>query len=632
MIRSADEYRKLEALVLGLQRTAVAHPRLYQLRVLGVVALGYFVLVGVVVLLVALVIGGIWSAFTQPGMQGPLTLLAPALAGLVIVLRALWVEIPTPRGIPATPERFPDLFRIVEEVRQEIGGPRIDAVLLDMDVNAGVVQVPRLGVFGWHRNYLVLGLALMQVLSVREFRAALAHEMAHLLNADPGWGAWIYRQHKSWNSLLVELRKNPTAANQQLARFAKWYAPLFNAYSVVMSRVVEYRADRLGASLVTNREYADALVRIELASRWIAGVGIPHIQRHVRKHPLPTNDTISALCRWVGEPTRHDEIARGLMPALSEQTGLLDSHPCLRERLEALGEAPRLPDPVGVSAMTEILGDALPALMKEADKLWSDTMLSEWQKAHAEVLANRERLAKLDAAEAGSLSAAERWERARLLWDEERGEEGDALIKQIATDTPEFAPAQVAWGLGLLRAGDEAGLVFVDRALALGGIDVLEACRQAHSFLTARGRPAEAERYVNRAQAHIDNVDVARQERATFVIGDPIEPHGLPESELQLLRDALKAIPEISSATLVRKKVQHFPEMPFYGLAVLARKSIWQYATSFDRREHLNKVRSAVIEGMPIKGDWACLLLDRASRKKRARFEAEAGEPFYRAP
>jgi hypothetical protein len=37
----------------------------------------------------------------------------------------------------------------------------IHEVLVTPEFNASIAQVPRLGVFGWHRNYLRIGLPLM---------------------------------------------------------------------------------------------------------------------------------------------------------------------------------------------------------------------------------------------------------------------------------------------------------------------------------------------------------------------------------------------------------------------------------------------------------------------------------------
>src|SRR5207249_11068756 len=76
--------------------------------------------------------------------------------------------------------------------------PRLHRTLIAAFVNVGVVHRPRLALFGWYRNYLLLGLPLMQTLSPEEFRTALAHELGHLSRQHGRFGSWIYRIRVMW--------------------------------------------------------------------------------------------------------------------------------------------------------------------------------------------------------------------------------------------------------------------------------------------------------------------------------------------------------------------------------------------------------------------------------------------------
>ena len=83
--------------------------------------------------------------------------------------------------------------------------PKVHEVLLTHDFNAAIAQVPRLGLFGFHKNYLILGLPLMMALSLDQFRAVLAHEFGHLSGAHGRFGSWIYRIRRSWYQLMANL-------------------------------------------------------------------------------------------------------------------------------------------------------------------------------------------------------------------------------------------------------------------------------------------------------------------------------------------------------------------------------------------------------------------------------------------
>lgn len=109
-----------------------------------------------------------------------LKLLLPIAVLVWIVARSLFVKFEPPSGIRLHRAHEPELFRMIDEVRGKIRGPRVHDVLVDDNANAREAQVPRLlGMLG-SRNYLVLGLPFFFALSADELRAVVAHELGHL--------------------------------------------------------------------------------------------------------------------------------------------------------------------------------------------------------------------------------------------------------------------------------------------------------------------------------------------------------------------------------------------------------------------------------------------------------------------
>ena len=100
---------------------------------------------------------------------------------LLVVLRALWVRLQPPDGEPLARGDAPELFALLDRLRARLNTPPLHQVLVTADFNAGITQVPRLGVFGWHRNYLILGLPLMRCVSAPQLEAVAAYEVS---NAD----------------------------------------------------------------------------------------------------------------------------------------------------------------------------------------------------------------------------------------------------------------------------------------------------------------------------------------------------------------------------------------------------------------------------------------------------------------
>src|SRR5439155_1953007 len=124
-----------------------------------------------------------------------------------VIIRSLWVRIPRPEGISICEDQAPNLFETADRLSRQLRAPRPHDVILDGSFNAGVAQIPRFGVLGWSRNYLTVGLPLLDALTPEQFKAVLAHEFGHLAGAHGRFRAWIYRLRTSWAQLLENLRK-----------------------------------------------------------------------------------------------------------------------------------------------------------------------------------------------------------------------------------------------------------------------------------------------------------------------------------------------------------------------------------------------------------------------------------------
>lgn len=155
-------------LVLDLESRARAHPRRYTLRMAGLAALGYGYIIVVLVAMAALLAGVVTLFILEPGaVTAKLAFVLGAVAVGVgwAILKGLWVRLPAPTGQALTPANAPRLFELITQLQQQLRAPPFHQVLLDGDFNASVAQIPRLGLLGWQRNYLVVGLPLLQALS-----------------------------------------------------------------------------------------------------------------------------------------------------------------------------------------------------------------------------------------------------------------------------------------------------------------------------------------------------------------------------------------------------------------------------------------------------------------------------------
>jgi hypothetical protein len=222
-------YEEFETLVGRLEEQAKRNPAGYRTRVLLMALLGNAYL-GVMLALIALLV--VAAAISVVWLKAAGAKIAILMAVFLwLVLRALWVRLVPPEGAEITARDAPELFGMIEELRRALRSPRFDHVLVTDDFNAAVAQAPRFGLFGWYRNYLLIGLPLAKALTVEQFKAVLAHEFGHLSKGHGRMSNWIYRQRLRWSRLMAALEEAENWGVVLFRPFLRWYAPYFNAYS-----------------------------------------------------------------------------------------------------------------------------------------------------------------------------------------------------------------------------------------------------------------------------------------------------------------------------------------------------------------------------------------------------------------
>ena len=208
---------------------------------------------------------------------------------------------------------------MVKEIRRATAGPRVHHVLLTDDYNAGLVQRPRLGVFGWMKNYLLVGLPLLRALSVTDVRAVLGHEFGHLSGNHGRFDGWIYRVRQTWTQIMQNLQQRPRHGSFIFERFFDWYSPYFAAYSFVLARSREYEADRCAVEVVGREHAARALINLELKHKLINEDFWPAVFKRADKQPEPPADAFSQMLQSLREPVAPEKAQLWFAQSLSRR-------------------------------------------------------------------------------------------------------------------------------------------------------------------------------------------------------------------------------------------------------------------------------------------------------------------------
>jgi Zn-dependent protease with chaperone function len=617
-----------ENFVARVEADAQRRPSLYRLQLGGLAVLGYaYVMAILAVLLLVL------AAFGWMVVHGSGTVIALKLGVFVVplvwaVITAMFVRMAPPMGRVITRADAPALFELVEDVRRTTGAPRADTVLITEDFNAAVVQHPRLGVFGWPRNYLVLGLPLMQALSVEEFRSVVAHEFGHLSGQHGKFGAWIYRLRAGWARLLYALEESDHWGRFLFVPFFKWYAPTFSAYSFVQARRQEYEADRMAAAASGAVVAAAALVRVELQAQFLQAEYWKSILREADVRDQPQAQPFSMLRHAFAQSRPQSDAATTLDSALKRRTGFDDTHPCLTDRLDALGARAAVPDAISASAAETLLGTFGATLENEFDRLWHENVQNWWRERHQFATQSRSRLTELEAtATTAELSVDDALERATLTEELMDAATARPLYEAVLQRAPENAAASFAVGRLKLDSDDDAGIELLQRASKLDPAYAQACGGQIVEYLRRHGRNAEARSHIDDLNQAGQRDDLARRERAQLLTSDKLLPHELPTETVQAIVEKLRTFPEVRCAWLVRKQTRYYSHLPLYVLAVRRKNYWWKLESSRTQQ----KLVDALCANLQCPGDTLFFCLDGENKQFRSRFKKVPGGEIYSA-
>jgi Zn-dependent protease with chaperone function len=593
MTQDDFERASLRSLVRRLEHEAAANPASYRRKLGALAFLGYAYIAATVLLLVGGAALIVWMAMTVTHAMLLLGKVGWAFLVLIyVVVRAMWVRLDPPHGRPLTSAESPELFRLIDSLRVKGGAPRVDHVLLTGDFNAAIVQHPRFGIFGGTRNYLMLGLPLMQSLSLPEFEAVVAHEFGHLSGEHGRFGAWIYRLRTGWARLLSALQAHNHWGSALFTRFFNWYAPLFGAYSFVQARQQEYEADRMSVAAVGREATASALLRVNMQGEFLAETFWPAIFKRADADPAPPMSPFSILgpSLKLRDPTATPD--RMLAKALAQRTGYGDTHPCLADRLKAIAVEPYVPTVIDSSAAEALLGATMDSMRRELDERWRSSVKQWWDRRHQYASESRARLAMLEQKVEASepLSAEELWDRARFTEEFGSSDAALALYEQLLEHNPQHVGALWRRGQLLLARDDPQGIDPLSAAARIDRKLEQPACAAVVGFHRRHGRELEAKEYEKRYWELSEQGELVRRERAAVRSSDRLMPHGLEPALLAGLVDELRHIAGVRRALLVRKALKYQPERALFVLGVFSDAPWWRPVSRAAEKELVARI------------------------------------------
>lgn len=606
-------------LVKQAEVEAASNPRSYTLKVALFALLGYLAIFVALAGLLGLAGGVIVSAFFSTALFLLLLkkkLIIAVLFAIWVLLKALWVKFDPPRGYRLKRGEFPELFAQLDGLRKQLKSLKIHAVILDRSLNAAVYQHPRLGVLGWHKNYLILGYQLMLALSPEEMRSVLAHELGHLSGNHSRFGGWIYRVRQTWRRVMSAFAQVDSWGAKLMRKFFDWYSPRFEAYSFALARSNEYEADAISAELTSPEIATRALVSFHATAPYVDDRYWESFFRQADEFPKPRHAPFEGLRNFLDNNSlTREEMLQRIQSAMEVDTHYADTHPSLKDRVSALGASPQLPRHPEQSAARAWLGERNQQVMAEFDRQWLAETGESWKERHEYVRNANSRLAGYTEKKAEALSDQELWEFACLSEEFRSAETALPLFRAYQARYPEDPDPAYFIGRTLLQQGDEAGLEQL--RLACNSPRLIEQATYAgYDYLKRKGDEAAAEVWWETSSEKNAVFIAAREERDGLSRDDVMIPAQLDDAGLRRLVASLKCHKKVGKAWLAQKQVNHFPENPVYVLA-FAPRGITFYSAG--------RLQQEVADAMDI--DETCFVVCKAGDSARfARKVIKAGQ------
>lgn len=578
-----------------LEREARTRPRRHALRITLLIITGYLYPVVILGQLMALAIGLLFLApvvmrdWSVEAILAFAVLLGGTLVAAALLLGGLWRTHPAPEGLALKPEEAPPLRDLITRVRQRGDWPPIHEIRIAPTFNIAVSQRRRWGLWGPRTNYLILGPPMLQVLSVSQLGVVLIHELAHLRGRHMDFRAWVYRMHRAWQTIAGDNPAKRSVRHALMGWFIRWFSPRLDADTLPLRRMHEYEADHLSAEVFGADATADALLTLAWSAYRLEQEFWPRLMHQAGAEALPPLDLLGRQAEHLASPPATDVFARWRRRELRCKTPVTQEHPCLADRLRAIGRDGLLhhDDLLGLLSARQdddrassLFGPAMDRVLQFTNAAWRAGLIQDWRMEHARVRALTDGSHAEPASEPRT-PLDQLWNQLEAALVAAAPDLAPGMLLDFIEQHPTHAPARLALGARLLiRDDDAAALPHLEAAQRHDSRYITPALQGLLHYYRQAGRDADADLIARRLEEHDRRTHEARQERTRLRRRDRLEPHDRSPSDLERVARALFFFPQVHQAYLARRLVRHFADQKHYVLVVCLRPRPWGH----DRR------------------------------------------------
>jgi len=528
-----------------------------------------------IILLVILSIDGVIFIGVKTGIStgGFGVFVAGLIMALYTIIKSFFVKLPDVEGYEITAESAPEVIKILEKARDKTNSPAFYKVIVEDGANCSVFRTKR-------KNYIVIGIYILALLTPDELESVFIHEFAHVYNKDIMLSNKMNNVIAKWNRILENLQ-NRAIAIALLKGFAESYITKMQFYDAVSSKPREVLADKEVVKFIDKLVYAKACMKFDLLNYYLgAPVEIRRFDlRAYETAPENAYDLIIDDFLLQFEQNKSHWVAHVLKRISSKA----DTHPSYKERMTEIGVD-------NFDFQITIEKSSLPEIRKIVDDfnvLWHNNMSNNWE----ELVANYRRSLQIVQTYEHTEDIEKNMEYAIALEELARADEALEIYQDILNKNSEYAPALFRTGFIYLNRDDEKGIELVRSAMEKDSDFIDVGAQILVAFFNRNGLKEKKESlqdwFDEKINLYMKKIDEAENPYLT----DDFTKACISTEQRQVLKENLEKIPSIKTVYIATKKLkfsnydllvvgvsskQKFSKLFFKGSSIENADKIWE--------------------------------------------------------
>jgi len=367
-----------------INRFARRFPRFYVMWMMPVALMGY----AGILLFPSLVVVGVWHllsallAFQNPGWIEILAWFLLTMISGFISLRIFQfkpMKAPDyPRGYKLNKRAYKDFVLMIRELRYEYKAPRMHRIIITNNFELNIIKTPKWGLPVWSTNSLVIGAPVLQILSPKMFRCALARRLGQFSKRDNKLTNWLYQLRDIWPQYQMAYARQEGIGVQPLCWFFRFYTSMYNMLSIHAARMDELAADHYTMEYFDDVETQEMMCTMTVAMNYLDSRYWPALKKMLcddeSSHLFPQSRLLQVWYAWLAR----QEYPAWLGSACSSSSMYNDPMPSLMLRLENIGHCRgQVAVFENITAAEQYMNSTIREIISRLDKIWLRETLIE---------------------------------------------------------------------------------------------------------------------------------------------------------------------------------------------------------------------------------------------------------------